>query len=407
MKFSFVLLAVALVLNSIFCSDDIEANIVQLSRVSKKSNVRKLKANLFPCKLNNRHGIKCKPKLEIKAWMDPKEQETFLLIDEAYDIKGKTVFPLLRPYLIQVSTGEQTVAYPLLLQQIVEVNCNESEFVQRRDVVYNQAPDGEGNSVDSWQARLSQSKGERNMKDSKLSSGNDFLLYLSEAEKTTKSAPVFDRISFPRSEKLPTAIISSEHEKLRIKLNPLIDNQSRPQNDLKTNEQQNRLSNVIKPTVTNEFNRNVGLKLDGSPTQFVGNLVDSVHTADSKLFHDTAARFHQNPQHQLIPLSHQQNRFFINQNENFNEKSFTEFVLPRGVNDDLLSSKQLRAFEQKKNLQNPTSSDYSSKTDDIFASKLQDLIDLKTKLQHQTQIQQNHEKMSPLKNFVEMPGEQL
>lgn len=110
-------------------------SIVQLSKVNKNEEVRMLKASLIPC-LNHSHinGVKCKPRVEIKAWLDPRdEHETFLLIDEVYDAKERMNFPLLHPYIIQVSMSEQTLLYPLLLNQVVDVSCTEHEVVQRRE----------------------------------------------------------------------------------------------------------------------------------------------------------------------------------------------------------------------------------------------------------------------------------
>lgn len=107
-------------------------NIVQVSKASKNSEVRTLKATLLPCLEHDK--TKCKSQLNIKAWLDLKsEHEIFMLIDEAYDINERMNVPLMHPYLIQVSTSEQTLSYPLILNQVVNVSCNESEMMQRRE----------------------------------------------------------------------------------------------------------------------------------------------------------------------------------------------------------------------------------------------------------------------------------
>lgn len=69
----------------------------------------------------------------IKVWINPQENhETFLLIDEVYDTKERVKLPLAHPYLLQVSTGEQTSLYPLTLNQMVDVSCAGTQPVQKR-----------------------------------------------------------------------------------------------------------------------------------------------------------------------------------------------------------------------------------------------------------------------------------
>lgn len=110
-----------------------DSNILQLSQSSKNSDgVRLFKATIIPCK--NHHNGNCETRLDIKAWIDLKDaREIFLIIDEVYDARERANFPLLHPYMIKLSTSQPLLMYPLLLNQVVDVSCNESEVVQRRE----------------------------------------------------------------------------------------------------------------------------------------------------------------------------------------------------------------------------------------------------------------------------------
>lgn len=125
-----IVLSVALLLPSLCQTASIDGvlktgSIVQVSKPSTDSVVRMLKASLTPCKKHHSQS-NCKPKLEIQAWLDPgADHETFLVIDEVHDVKGRASFKLMDPYLVQVSIGERKLVYPLLLNQIVEVTCEE------------------------------------------------------------------------------------------------------------------------------------------------------------------------------------------------------------------------------------------------------------------------------------------
>lgn len=126
--------------------DDVtgRSSIVQLSMQRETPDIRSLKANLIPCKAHHKN-FKCTPKLDIEVWMVPKdEHETFLIIDEVYDSHERMSFPLLHPYMIQLSTSEQTLMYPLVFNQVVDVTCNESELVQRREADNSEALTNEG-----------------------------------------------------------------------------------------------------------------------------------------------------------------------------------------------------------------------------------------------------------------------
>lgn len=129
---------------------DKSGNIIQISKAVKGSDVRMLKAILLPCESHLQHDkAKCKSRLNIKAWFDPKnEHEMFLLIDEVYDTKERMKYSLMEPYLIQVSTSEQTLSYPLLLNQVVNVSCNErNELVQRREAGNDRTLAAEGSEL--------------------------------------------------------------------------------------------------------------------------------------------------------------------------------------------------------------------------------------------------------------------
>lgn len=111
---------------------DVGGSIAQVSRFSKISDVRMLKATLVPSKTKHQ-GIRNRLKIKVNAWLDSKgEHETFLLIDEVYDARVRMSFPLKNPYLIQVSTSERTLTYPLILNTTVDVTCDEGEKLRRR-----------------------------------------------------------------------------------------------------------------------------------------------------------------------------------------------------------------------------------------------------------------------------------
>jgi hypothetical protein len=111
-------------------------NIVQLSKENQNtfSDVRRLHASIIPCQSPHQEkGVKCQPLILIKAWIDPKtDEQTFLIIDEIHDAKDRTSDQLMNPYLIQVSTGEPTSLYPLVLSQVLDVTCPEKESLRRR-----------------------------------------------------------------------------------------------------------------------------------------------------------------------------------------------------------------------------------------------------------------------------------
>lgn len=132
-KFLITVLSLTFVLMSVGSVDFNCRNIVQLSKENQNadSDVRRLQASIVPCQ--NQHRVKCQPHIQIRAWIDPKtDEQTFLLIDEVHDAKERTNLQLMSPYLIQVSTGEHTSMYPLVLNQVVDVTCPQNEPMQRR-----------------------------------------------------------------------------------------------------------------------------------------------------------------------------------------------------------------------------------------------------------------------------------
>lgn len=124
-------------------------SIVQLSRCCKTSDVRMLKANLLSSREHDQHhhDAKRKPHMLINAWLDPKDQyEIYLLVDEVYDANKRRSL-LTNPYLIQLSTTEQTLTYPLMLNDVVNVACNDDELVHRREAVNNRTLIGEHSQI--------------------------------------------------------------------------------------------------------------------------------------------------------------------------------------------------------------------------------------------------------------------
>ena len=119
----------------------VDGNIFQLSRSNKKSDMRVLKATLV---LSNKN----RKQIVVDAWLDSTENHgTFFLVDEVYDTSLGLNFPLRNPYLIQISTSEQTLAYPLLFNDVVNVSCNENELVQRREVDNDRTLADEGSEI--------------------------------------------------------------------------------------------------------------------------------------------------------------------------------------------------------------------------------------------------------------------
>lgn len=113
------------------------SSIVQLSSPLKKSDVRLLKAMLIlPCDSsdNHRQDPDCKPRVEVRAWLDWKDShEMFLLIDEVHVVKERKSLLLVDPYLIQVTMIEQNSFYPLASNQVINISCDFPESLQRRE----------------------------------------------------------------------------------------------------------------------------------------------------------------------------------------------------------------------------------------------------------------------------------
>lgn len=111
-------------------------HIVQVSKENQNtdSDVRRLQASIIYCQNQHRESlVKCQAHIQIKAWMNLKsDEQTFLIIDQVHDVEKHTNLQLINPYLIQVTTGEQTSTYPLVLNQVLDVTCPTRELVQRR-----------------------------------------------------------------------------------------------------------------------------------------------------------------------------------------------------------------------------------------------------------------------------------
>lgn len=110
-------------------SNNYNGNLIQISCSNKNNQI--LKALLVPCPTPS-HS-KCTSHVEIRGWLNANEKrETFLLIDEVFDLKEQINLPLLHPYLIQVSASETIASFPLNLEETVNVSCSGNDM-KRRD----------------------------------------------------------------------------------------------------------------------------------------------------------------------------------------------------------------------------------------------------------------------------------
>lgn len=113
-------------LGCVNCDSSDGHSAIKLSSVNRMSEIRTVKANLISCKNNKNHQreANCIPQFEIKAWLDPKVQQSyFLLIDKVYDVEQRMNFPLSHPYMIQVSVIQHTILYPMVLKEVIDVKC--------------------------------------------------------------------------------------------------------------------------------------------------------------------------------------------------------------------------------------------------------------------------------------------
>lgn len=111
-----------------------DTNLIQISSENEIANVQMLKAILVSSCDNKTSTSKCAPRIEVRKWLNSNEnRETFLLIDEVFDLKEQIQLPLLHPYLIQVSAAETIASFPLQLEQNVDVSCSQND-VRRREV---------------------------------------------------------------------------------------------------------------------------------------------------------------------------------------------------------------------------------------------------------------------------------
>jgi hypothetical protein len=331
-------------------------DIIQLSKTNKDDNVLTLKATLVvPCHF---HDKKCKPQIEIKAWMERKDKlETFLLIDEIYDTNAQMSFPLLHPYMIQVSTSEPTIMYPMSLNQVVDVSCNEKELVQRRAADNEETSQNEGaekkiafhlfcptflietfyspagedangedllNAVrvegdDAIKRDLNSNNGVADGR--KSLNSNDLLLYFHDLKSTSK-VPSENSANFLQQKKLGEDVnenflqsksISMPHH-FKEKFNHNVFEQRKPQNVINPNEYHEIGS--ANP-IADDFQQN-GFKFGVSPKQTGWKSVDFNSPTKPDRFPTQAHYYLQNYQHRLVPThlflspSRHQNRFYIN-----------------------------------------------------------------------------------------------
>ena len=102
-------------------------NLIQSSYSNKNNQI--LKALLVPCPTSH---SKCTSHVEIKGWLNANvKRETFLLIDEVFDLKEQINLPLLHPYLIQVSASETIASFPLNFEEMVDVSCSKNDMKRR------------------------------------------------------------------------------------------------------------------------------------------------------------------------------------------------------------------------------------------------------------------------------------
>lgn len=341
-----------------------KGSFVQASTVDKNSNVRSLKASLNSCV--NQHPVECKQTLKIKAWIDLQDDhEIFLIIDEIYDVEEQMNFPLLHPYMIQVSTLEQTSMQPLLLNQVVDVSCAQHEPVQRREADNDGALTDEGAETKIAFDLFSPLKilieiffftnsGELELEDSSdairegdsdaikrdfpdfnsangadaTRRGNDLLLYVQNARTTTVKVPfagIKDVAKVQHQHDIASSTVtysvtpgSGSYSRERNKIHIKFGDRRRPQhpmNELHSSE--NALaskSNVNEPISGDDFYRNDEFQFDGSPKRFDGKIDHADSATNPDRFPSVATHYRSN--HQLTPSEHHRNRFYVNQNGN-------------------------------------------------------------------------------------------
>jgi hypothetical protein len=371
-------------------------NIVQLSKENQNVDldVQRLRASIIPC-LNQHHKNRgdCKPSILIRAWMNQKsEKQTFLLIDEVHDARERTNRQLINPYLIQVSTGEPTSMYPLVLNQVVDVTCPTTVPVQRRTVDNGAtlADEGENPSplfFDSFNWKLffaAESGDKRSQKDSLevirtqsdaaiksnfpdfvVSSGtevrsrvkgDDLLQHYFVSEKTAKS-PSGSRENNHHQHDITESHKPELGNGMHNELLQIADDHDRPQkfHEKSTHREpaESPALNVIMPILPDSFQHsNEGFKFEAPPKDFGQKSTELNFTANPYRISDAVNLFHRNHQHQLTPShnhhlpSRNENRFYVNLNgneaagENLDDRTVIEAnAMPAGVINDVDSHK--------------------------------------------------------------------
>lgn len=181
---------------------------------------------------------------------------------------------------------------------------------------------------------------------------NDLLLYVLNAKKRTKSPSAVGRITKLQHQHDETSLPSSSFS-TQIEFNQNDGDQRNLQSVMEkpTQKESSLVTPLSKIMPIDTHQLNEGLKYENSPTQFGRNVIEpkSNSATNPYRFPDAAIHYRTNHQHQLIPprnhhsVSHNANRFYINQNgneatgENLDGGKVIESLIPAGVINDPFS----------------------------------------------------------------------
>ncbi|KAL7019980.1 hypothetical protein ACKWTF_011329 [Chironomus riparius] len=301
--------------------DNYDGNLIQISCSNKNNQI--LKALLVPCPTSH---SKCISHVEIRGWLNANEKrETFLLIDEVFDLKEQINLPLLHPYLIRVSASETIASFPLNLEEIVDVSCSGNDMKRRE--AYQHGHDGNLNedffqqTAQNYNNLLNAIKEEevaikkdiQNFvpRDNGTSVRNehDLLLYFEDDDDITKMQP-----------------------KVNLKNDENVQRQHENKGKLKAHEIKFKMPfsshDVAHVPAFNHFNpnrNNYQLKFSGFPNE-MANTTDQNANGNSENYNYVS---------QQSPNSRTNNRFSINQHQ-FGENVRTTGVINHHHYDDLL-----------------------------------------------------------------------
>lgn len=331
--------------HAVNCDCSIGGSIVQISRSSKTSDVRMLKAVLLLSQ--NHREPEGNKQIKVDAWFDMKEDyEMFLLIDEVYDADARMNFPLKNPYMIQVSTGEQSLFYPLLMNDVVNVTCNEGEMVQRRDADNDEALTDEGSEerktfeMNNFNQKIMfNNSGDRMNPEDLLNSVRE-----GEDEAITKDFPGFTSGNGPNgtNEKDlfygPGTGTPSAGRKISTLLAIMKTQfQAKPNRNFGESMQNKMTTYSLSkaPRFPSKGNYPIdddGLSQSGgSPERVSMKISNSNSATNPNRFTNAETPHHKNHHHPLIPVhhvpNHHQNRFYINQNRNEDVKLDGEILI--------------------------------------------------------------------------------